>query len=276
MDTLYKPVTRGRKPQARLADTALNAGDTRYRAPALDKGLDILELLARQPHGLTRAEIVKEMARSASEIYRMLERLVARQYVVRSMGGDRYALSLKLFALSNMHPPLSRLIGEALPVMDRFTQSAEQSCHLGVYDRGSVLIIAKINSPSGWGFSLQRGARMGLLDTAAGHVLLAFNDVDTVRRMRSEHQAVDGEVPMAEERLQSTLERIRLQGYMQCDSLQSYGVVDMAVPILGPGNTTSAVLACPYIRRVDQHVGPEVDRVLAYLQQAAQALSLVQ
>ena len=79
--------------------------DDRYRAPALDKGLDILELLAQQPQGLTRAEIVKEMDRSANEIYRMLERLVARQYVMRSASGDRYALSLKLFALANMHPP---------------------------------------------------------------------------------------------------------------------------------------------------------------------------
>ena len=45
--------------------------EDRYRAPALDKGLDILELLARQPQGLTRAEIVKKMDRNASEIYRM-------------------------------------------------------------------------------------------------------------------------------------------------------------------------------------------------------------
>jgi hypothetical protein len=33
--------------------------DDRYRAPALDKGLDILELLAEQKEGLTRAEITK-------------------------------------------------------------------------------------------------------------------------------------------------------------------------------------------------------------------------
>ncbi|WP_262054467.1 helix-turn-helix domain-containing protein, partial [Burkholderia thailandensis] len=50
----------------------------RYRAPALDKGLDILELLAEQKEGLTRTEITKELGRNASEIYRMLERLVAR------------------------------------------------------------------------------------------------------------------------------------------------------------------------------------------------------
>ena len=56
----------------------------RYRAPALDKGLDILELLSEQQEGLTRTEITKELGRNASEIYRMLERLVARRYVTRS------------------------------------------------------------------------------------------------------------------------------------------------------------------------------------------------
>ncbi|MFP3616628.1 helix-turn-helix domain-containing protein, partial [Paraburkholderia sp. SIMBA_050] len=80
----------------------------RYRAPALDKGLDILELLAEQKSGLTRAEITKLLGRNASEMYRMLERLVARQYVVRSAGGDRYSLSLKLYALAHRHPPMNR------------------------------------------------------------------------------------------------------------------------------------------------------------------------
>ena len=58
-------------------------GTDRYRAPALDKGLDILEILASQPRGLTRAEIVKEMGLGPSQIYRMLERLVARGLLLR-------------------------------------------------------------------------------------------------------------------------------------------------------------------------------------------------
>ena len=36
----------------------------RYRAPALDKGLDILELLAGVDSGLTQAEIAKRLDRS--------------------------------------------------------------------------------------------------------------------------------------------------------------------------------------------------------------------
>ena len=60
-----------------------DAGD-RYRAPALDKGLDILELLATTDEGLSQAEIAKALERSPNEIYRMLDRLVRRHYVVRT------------------------------------------------------------------------------------------------------------------------------------------------------------------------------------------------
>ena len=262
------------------ADTSSSSAETgsedRYRAPALDKGLDILELLAQQPQGLTRAEIVKEMDRSASEIYRMLERLVARQYVLRSAGGDRYSLSLKLFALAHRHPPINRLINQAMPVMDEFARDAEQSCHLGVYDRGNVLITAQIDSPRGWSFSLHRGARVGLLDTASGHVLLAFSDETSAQRMRAEHQSVDGEVPISDAELQTTLQTIRAQGYLERDSQHSFGVVDISFPILGPDKQALAALTCPYIRRIDRHVGPDLTQVRGLLGKAALALSLME
>src|SRR5258708_38322767 len=96
----------------------------RYRAPALDKGLDILELLSQEPSGLTRSEIVRAMGRSPGEIYRMLARLVARDYVTRLVG-DRYDPSMKLFALATRFPPISRLIAAADPRMAHFARTAD-------------------------------------------------------------------------------------------------------------------------------------------------------
>jgi DNA-binding IclR family transcriptional regulator len=251
------------------ADSAID----RYRAPALDKGLDLLELFARQAHGLTRAEIVKEMGKSPSEIYRMVERLVARQYVNRSPGGDRFSLSLKMFALANAHPPLNRLINQALPVLDEFTRKAEQSCHMGVYDRGNVLIVAQINSPIGWSFSVPRGTRVGLVDTASGHLLLAYADSENYKRMLAEHLPTDGEVKMTLDQLNATLDNVRSQGYIERSSAQSYGVTDISFPIFGPNKTALATLTCPYIRRIDQHLCPDIHAVRETLRSAAASLS---
>src|SRR6185369_4928114 len=90
--------------------------DERYRAPALDKGLDILELLAGVDGGLTQAEIAKKLDRSPNEFYRMLDRLVRRGYVTRS-DGDRFSLTLKLFGLAQLHAPTRRLASFAMPLM---------------------------------------------------------------------------------------------------------------------------------------------------------------
>lgn len=246
----------------------------RYRAPALDKGLDILELLAEQAQGLTRAEIVKAMERSPGEIYRMLERLVGRGYVVRSPEGDRYALGLKLFTLAHRHPPVDRLAARARPVMDGFARAAQQSCHLSVYDRGNLTVVAQVDSPGKLGFSLRLGARVSLVDTASGHVLLAFQSEARRAEMLAAHEALEDEVPLPAEALAAALAQVRTDGHWQGDSLQTFGVVDLSVPLLDPYGDALAVLTCPCIRRIDRNKGPDAAATLALLKEAASGLAV--
>ncbi len=255
-------------PEAGLDDAE------RYRAPALDKGLDILELLSEQKDGLTRAEIMKALGRNASEIYRMLERLVARQYVVRSAAGDRYSLSLKLFALAHRHPPMNRFIAAALPVMQAFAEQAEQSCHLTVYDRGNLLVIAQVDGPGTWGLSIRLGSRVGLIDTASGHVMLAFQSESERERMLAEHTKVKGEIALGDGALASTFAPIRERGHLRKDSAQTFGVTDVTFPILGPSGHAIAALTTPFMRRIDEYVAPSLDDVAAMLGLAAQKLSM--
>jgi DNA-binding IclR family transcriptional regulator len=252
----------------------MTESNDRYRAPALDKGLDILELLAEQPNGLTRAEIVKAMGRSPSEIYRMLERLVARHFVTRSLEGDRYALSLKLFVLSQRHPPMQRLVSHALSAMDTFAKGAEQSCHLGVYDRGNIVVVAQVHGPNNWGMSLRLGVKVNLVDTGSGHVMLAFQSEARRAEMLGEHEVLEGEVRVPEDELRRMLARVCKLGYWQGDSQQAYGVIDISIPVFGPQGEAMAVLTCPFIRRIDRHVGASVDEARHGLQLAAQQLSL--
>ncbi|RFU49819.1 IclR family transcriptional regulator [Paraburkholderia sp. DHOC27] len=246
----------------------------RYRAPALDKGLDILELLAEQKESLTRAEITKLLGRNASEMYRMLERLVARQYVVRSAAGDRYSLSLKLYALSHRHPPMNRLISEALPLMQRFADAAEQSCHLVVYDRGNLLVIAQVDGPGTWGMSVRLGSRVGLIDTGSGRVMLAFQSPELREHMLAEHTQVKGEVTIDREALEQTCERIRTAGFSQKDSQQIFGVTDLTFPILGPSGQAIAAMTCPYLRRIDEYIPPTIEAATALLKETIETLSM--
>jgi DNA-binding IclR family transcriptional regulator len=246
----------------------------RYRAPALDKGLDILELLADQRGGLTRAEITKALGRNASEIYRMLERLVARQYVTRSEAGDRYALSLKLFALAHRHPPTERLIVQALPLMQRFANDAEQSCHLTLYDRGSLLVIAQVDGPGTWGIAVRLGSRVGLVDTGSGRTILAWQTPEQRAYMLAEHTKVKGEATIDHAALEAACAQIREAGFSRKDSQQIFGVTDVTFPVLGPSGQAIAALTCPFLKRIDEYVAPSLDDATQMLRMTVQELAM--
>lgn len=242
-----------------------------YRAPALDKGLDILELLASRPDALTRAEIVKELGRGASEIYRMLERLVARGYVYRSAEGDRFALSMKLFVLAQHHPPIRRLTSRALPLMDRFAEESGQSCHLVMRERDEAVVVAHAAASSDWVFTVRVGTPIDLLTTGSGQLLLAFQDPLAraellVRWKGSEKAAIYAQ-------LEAQLSAYRKAACRIAESQQIFGVNDISVPILSAERHALAVLTCPHIRRTTSEQ-LDVERTLVLLQRMAEALSL--
>ena len=91
--------------------TTTKARDIRresYSAPALDKGLDIIELLSNEPEGLILSDIALKLNRSVSEIFRMLAVLERRAYISLDPATDRYALTLKLFDVSHRYLPVRR------------------------------------------------------------------------------------------------------------------------------------------------------------------------
>ena len=59
------------------------AGAPDYSVPALDKALDILELLAGRSDGLSQAAIAEAVGRSVSQVFRVLQTLEARGYLMR-------------------------------------------------------------------------------------------------------------------------------------------------------------------------------------------------
>ena len=252
-----------------MGEVVDDIGD-RYRAPALDKGLDILELLAATDEGLSQAEIAKALDRTPNEIYRMLDRLVRRQYVART-DGDRYELTLKLFVLAHQHAPIRRMVSQAMPELRAFVRAAGQACHLAIYDRGHVVVVGQVESPGYWGMAIRVGSRVGLFNTGSGHVLLAFASARERAFMIEEHELMPGEVPSDD--LEERLSTVRTQGYELMASQQTKGVQNVSAPVFGPNGTVVAALTCPYLTWTDPASSPDVSSTLDLLRAAAHRIA---
>ncbi len=240
-----------------------------YPTPALEKGLDILELFASTPGGLTVSEVARLLNRTVSEIFRMLLCLEQRGYLAQSENRERYHLTLRLFRLAQEHPPTKRLVTEALPIMHGVAHELRQSCHMGVLDGGHVVILAQVDSPESTGFYVKMGSKVDLMHAATGHVILAHLDEDACGRALEEWGNETKKRKPAD--LDAHLAKIRRRGYESRASYEVKGVVNISFPVLNAQGNAVAGLTVPYVKRIEDKVS--IADVVKVLRVASQQIS---
>ncbi|KZL13040.1 IclR family transcriptional regulator [Pseudovibrio sp. Ad37] len=247
----------------------------KYRAPALEKGLDILELLSQYASGLSQAEIAKALDRSPNEIYRMLTTLVRREYVSRSIEGDRFQLSLKMYSMSHRHPPVTRLLEAAVPMMRKTAKDVHQSSHIGMEHQGEIVVVASVEAPGNWSFVLKTGSVIGLWNTGTGRAIAAFQKPEIRELMYNQHERALGEPEMSLDAFRAILDEVQEQGFVRMPSASTVGVTNLAFPILGPDGKAVAALSCPFMERIDDFKAPGIEDVQkAYAQVAKDITSI--
>ena len=229
-----------------------------YPTPALEKGLDILELFASEPGGLTKSDAARRLDRTVSEIFRMLLCLEERGYISQSRDGERYRLTLRLFKLAQEYPPTKRMISEALPIMQQVAHEANQSCHLGVLEGGHVVIIAQVDSPVSSGFYVKTGAVVDLMHSAAGQVILAYQLPEVCSRAVETWREQKGERPPRD--LTAHLARIRHRGYEERPSHEVDGLINISFPVLDDRGRAIAALTVPFLQRIGDQTTPATVR----------------
>lgn len=240
-----------------------------YPTPALEKGLDILELFATTPAGLTVSEVARKLNRTVSEIFRMLLCLEQRGYLAQSANKDRYRLTLRLFRLAQEHPPTKRLVTEALPIMHWVSHELRQSCHLGILDGGHVVILAQVDSPESTGFYVKVGSKVDLMHAATGHVILAHQDEDSCQRAIDEWSLETKKKKPAD--LDEHLAKIRVRGYERRASYEVTGVVNISFPVLNAQGNAVAGLTVPYVKRIEDTISAQ--EIIASLRKASRQIS---
>lgn len=237
----------------------------KYSAPALEKGLDILELLSTESTPMSLAQIGQRLKRTSGEIFRMLAALERRGYLARGPRPEQYLLTNKLFDLAHRHPPTKRLIACAVPVMEDLARAIQQSCHLAVRHGDAALIVAQVDCPGFTGFAVRVGAHAPLAESCSGRVLLAFQEPE-IRKAWLE--TAPGAARGVSEAL---LDAIRAQGWNRQESGLHPGIVDFSAPILDHDGCALAALTIPRLGSVQ--TATDEDKLVARLRAAAAAVA---
>ncbi|WP_291040431.1 helix-turn-helix domain-containing protein [Herbiconiux sp.] len=251
-----------------------------YSAPALDKGLDILELLAETEGGLGQLEIAQAIGRSPGQIFRMLATLERRGYVFRERQSGLYTLSMRMFELAHRHEPVRALSAAGLPVMRRLADELQQSCNLAVIDAEMVRVIAQVESPSDFGFRVRVGALFPLA-TATGLVLGAFRASGAADTTGATDTTGAADTTCAAEASAGVLdqwvfERMLVEAFLELPDSRQPSITDVVVPILRPDRTAVAALTVPYVATSLSAKAPStvIERARRAAEEIAESLAL--
>lgn len=245
----------------------------KYAAPALEKGLDIIELLAKRPESLSQSEIAAKLGRSVGEIFRMITVLEDRGYVKPDEGSDKYHLTLKLFGVVHQHTPVRRLTTIAGPYLQQLSQTIQQSSHLSVSRGKEILVIAQQDSNTDRNFGTRVGARAPIFQSCSGSVIYAFSNDQQRANIISAVKTAGAKTPNQKDLLEIN-SRIKNTGFVKAKSRQISGVVDIGYPVFGHSDEIVAALVVPFLKQLDNGHHMQLKDSLTHIEKVAKAISL--
>jgi DNA-binding IclR family transcriptional regulator len=244
-------------------------GEKSYSAPALEKGLDILEGLAERASAMSVRDLADQLGRSKNEIFRMIHVLIARGYIQRDSDTDELALTNKLFTLGLRTPQSRSLLEAALPEMTKLALDVGQSVHLVVVHRGMTVTLGHARAESDFTFNLKPGYGRLASEAATGRVIMAFQAADRRERMLADC-ALQSKKKFDRPTVEQALADIRARGYVLGKSTDFVGITDICCPILRSEGHAAACLIVAHVDRVDQDI--EEGRMLTAVQSACERI----
>jgi DNA-binding IclR family transcriptional regulator len=202
-------------------------------APALDRGLTILEhLAAHSGETLSLACLSRELGMPKSSLFRLLATLERRGYVERDRQGA-YRIGAQILSFQTVYRPWPRLMASAYPIMHALAQEARETCHLAVLSQSGPVYLEKIEGPRPFTVGTRVGGRVAHHASAVGKVLLselAEDELAGILEANGLPRLTSNTITSAES-LVAHLALVREHGYALDDEEEEAGVTCLAAPI---------------------------------------------
>jgi IclR family KDG regulon transcriptional repressor len=217
-----------------------------YSIRAVERAVQILSALDDEHPARSLSEISRATGLHKATTHRILMTLLNCGFVEQAVDGEKYRLSLRLagLALGVLHHLDFRQ--EALPHMERLVERFQETCDLGVFDRGQVLYIEMVQSKHTLTIAARVGRHLPAHCTSGGKVLLAFLPPEVVEPvLNAPLVAYTENTITSPARLREELEVVRQRGYALDDEEYEKGVRAVGVPVRDIEGNVIAHLSMP-------------------------------
>lgn len=200
---------------------------------SLHRGLSILEVIARNPAGVTMAEVSRQVGLHTSTTFHLMRTLAALGYVTQDDGTRHYRVGPRVFQLAASAWSEVQLFNLATPILAEMAQQTGETSHLAILDRGEAIVINRIDGSGPVRLSERVGYPRPPHCTAIGKVLVAHLPEAELKAFldTAELKAYTPKTVTSAALLQPELERVRRQGYALDDEEFAQGIRCLAAPV---------------------------------------------
>jgi DNA-binding IclR family transcriptional regulator len=216
---------------------------SRTKAKSAGRALDILEILARERHGLTFTEVAILLKYPKSSLHELLGLLTERSFVDLDPATRRYSLGVRVWEVGQAYVRHRQIVDVALEQMEKIVASLNETVQLAILDRTDNVYLAKVDCTHPLRLQTDVGKRFPAYATALGKVLLSQLPHDeAARRLRAlQLHALTRRTIVDVDELLRQLGRTRSQGFGVDWEEGMDGLRCVAVPIRDHDGTVAAL-----------------------------------
>jgi DNA-binding IclR family transcriptional regulator len=207
-----------------------------YSIQAVENALDVLEALSEIDDDVRISQLSEKLAMNKTSVFRLLATFENRGYVEREERSGKYRLGLSAYEIGQKFLSRMGLLRHARPVVERLARGCNEAVYVAVRRRNEVLFLDMVDTTQKVKIVSLVGKRYPLESTAAGQVLMAFNNVQE----KNDAESIQS--------LATLFATVRRHGYAHDNDSLGEGIASVAAPLFGSGGKLHGVLCL---------VGPE-------------------
>lgn len=238
------------------------------RAQTLDRGLQVLEAVARAGSAVTVAEVSAAVGLDRTVAHRLMATLAARGYVQRDVRGG-YMLGPTCMALASATTDLRAV---ARPFMERLQRATGETVHLVVVSGRDVVFLDGIEGNHALRVTNRTGRVLPAHSTSVGKAWLAALDPERIDELYGDtHLAEVTRFTLRDfDLLRKELTTVRMRGYATSNGESEIGIGSIGVAVCDASGEPRAALsvALPLDRwsdRLEQEAAAELHSAAAEL-----------
>ncbi|MDG5469645.1 IclR family transcriptional regulator [Deltaproteobacteria bacterium IMCC39524] len=207
-----------------------------YSIQAVENALDVLEALSEIDDDVRISQLSEKLAMNKTSVFRLLATFENRGYVEREEQSGKYRLGLSAYEIGQKFLSRMGLLRHAKPLIERLARGCNEAVYVAVRRRKEVLFLDMVDTTQKVKIVSLVGKRFPLETTAAGQVLLAMKNGQSLKPAQGAPEDI------------SQFTNICRQGYALDSGALGEGIASVAAPLFGSGGKLHGVLCV---------VGPE-------------------